>query len=481
MRKNFRLTIVLLIATIIVFTLYNIDQIERQISEKQYDNLVNDLSMVASDFGIWINNKKDILKTSSDILDNFAYEDITQDNTANLFLNINNADPDVSQLYIGLVDGRFVTGGQWVPPSDYDPRTRVWYREAVTADTIIVSKVYIDRETGSQLVTISMPLYLDDGFAGVLSADVFLNNIKGYLKNKLENDNSFSYLLDNDGLIITHTSKDALVGKNLYTDIQDTNLLKYFERIKLSSEPIRVEYNDNDKIVRGIIQKVKGVNWYLAVATSYDSKLSDFEHINSNTLIINGISILIIMAFIYMISNMKSEIDDLNELLKYDNERDFLTEIYNRKYLNLYMEKLWMSGDKTRTVSVLLMDIDKFKQYNDTYGHLYGDEILKAVTECISDHTRKEDVLARFGGEEFSLILKDVPNDEAVRIGEKIRDAVYDLNLEHKSSSYGRITISIGVSTVKPSDGISVREAINRADNSLYQAKDAGRNAVISI
>lgn len=157
MKKNFLLIITLLFMSIAVFIGFNITQLDNEISNNQYNTLVNDLSIVANNFSIWISNKKNMLEVSKDTVNNFSYEEITRWSTENPYLNLNNDDPNVSQTYIGLSDGHFITGGQWVPPEDYDPRTRVWYEEAVAADATIVSTVYIDRETSEQIVTINSP------------------------------------------------------------------------------------------------------------------------------------------------------------------------------------------------------------------------------------------------------------------------------------------------------------------------------------
>lgn len=479
MKKNFRLIISILVLTVVLFIVYNISQLENQISEKQYDNLVNDLTRVTNNFGIWINNKKDMLNTSKDVLNNFDYDEIVKWKTENPYLNINNENPDVSQVYIGLSDGGFVTGGEWIPPDDYDPRARIWYQEAVAADDTIVSNVYVDRETGNQLVTISSPLYIDNSFAGVVSADVFLNNIHDYLKKQISFDNTYTYLLDKSGMIIIHTSREDIVGQSLYTDIKNDVIIKYFENAKESAETVRMEYVYNDQNIRGIMRKVEGGEWYLAVALEYDNRLFSSVSLNKGNLMVNGFGLLIMLILIYMILKMKTELENVNKDLVDENEKDFLTSIYNRKYLNLYLEKLWTTEFKSNEVSFMIMDIDYFKDYNDAYGHIQGDEVLIEVTKCISEHVRKGDVLARYGGEEFALVLDGVPTEIATKVGNIIKDAVYDLNIKHEVSAFKRVTISIGIITVTPDSGISVRETIDYADSALYKAKEAGRNSVV--
>ena len=197
------------------------------------------------------------------------------------------------------------------------------------------------------------------------------------------------------------------------------------------------------------------------------------------SLAFNSALILILLILIYLIVRAKRETDNANRLLRYETEKDFLTGVYNRRYFNLYMEACWKGESAHDKISLLMMDIDLFKDFNDTYGHLKGDDVLKTVTDCIVEHVRKEDVLARYGGEEFALVLDAVDTEVAVQVADKIRQAVYDLAIVNEAAQTGRITISIGVVTVAPMSGITVRETIDQADKALYEAKEEGRNRVV--
>lgn len=480
MKKNFRLIISLLVLTMVVFIVYNVSQLDNETSEKQYEHLVNDLSRVTNNFSIWLNHKKDMLNTSKEIIGNFRYEDIIYANTGNRYLNINNENTDVSQLYIGLKDGGFVTGGQWIPPEDYDPLSRTWYKEAVLADDTIVSKVYVDRETGNQLVTISSPLYLSGEFIGVISADVFLNNIHEYLQSQITDHNIYTYLLDEDGMIIIHTIRDDLIGKNLYTDVKNQVIIDYFEEVKIASDIVLMEYVYDNQNIRGIIQKVNNENWYLSVALVYENNFLSTISIDKSHIFVNVFGLFIMFILISMLLRLKVELDNTNRDLTNETEKDFLTGIYNRKYLNQYLNKLWKVNYGKREVSVLMMDIDNFKAYNDTYGHIYGDEVLVKLTACITETVRKGDIFARYGGEEFSLVLDGVTSDIAYKVADNIRKAVYDLNILHESSISKRITISVGVITTVPDNQNTIRDVIDQADNALYEAKASGRNTVVS-
>lgn len=475
--KRFRLIIGLLVLTIVILVGYNVTQLRDEITERQYISIINDLSGISNEFSIWISNKKDMLDTTKDVIDNFTYEEVTQWHTENPYLNINNDNPDVTQVYIGLRDGSFITGGQWVPPDDYDPTTRVWYQGALAAGDTIVSDLYIDLESGKPTVTISSPMFMEGQFVGVISADVFISNVNEFLQKQITDKSFYTYIVDDEGLIVIHTNNDSIVGKNVYTDLKDDVLINYFDEVKKTGDMVRMSYVFEGKDIRGIIQPIDK-DWYIGVASVYDNQLFFIDNIGPELLILNTTILLVIGILLMIIMKSKSELDSKNKLLQHDNEKDFLTNVYNRRYFNLHLEGIWESKNELKKVSLLMLDIDKFKEYNDNYGHASGDKILKDVCESIKKQIRKEDVLARYGGEEFAIILEDVQFDVAYEIAEKIRVELYQLSIEHVGSQMKYLTISIGCATVSPSQE-TITSLIDLADAALYKAKHTGRNKVV--
>ncbi|SAK84602.1 diguanylate cyclase [Caballeronia fortuita] len=159
---------------------------------------------------------------------------------------------------------------------------------------------------------------------------------------------------------------------------------------------------------------------------------------------------------------------------------DGLTGLNNRRTLGEILEQEWRRARRTRsTLSLLFVDIDRFKAYNDTYGHQAGDDALAAVARCISGTLRRPaDTAARYGGEEFVVVLPDTSPDGAVQIAETIRTAISELAIEHAASEYGRVTASIGTASWVPEQEGDVSTVIRAADEALYSAKAAGRNKV---
>ncbi|MDJ0567956.1 MAG: diguanylate cyclase [Pleurocapsa sp. MO_192.B19] len=160
---------------------------------------------------------------------------------------------------------------------------------------------------------------------------------------------------------------------------------------------------------------------------------------------------------------------------------DKVTGIANRYHLEDFLEREW--GNTVRNqmpLSVIMIDIDRFKRYNDTYGHPQGDRCLKQVARTI-DKTikRPKDLVARYGGEEFIVILPDINIDGATAVAKNIRDQIHALNIPHATSEISdRLTISLGVASLIPAIDSQASTLIAAADKALYLAKQNGRNRI---
>ena len=160
---------------------------------------------------------------------------------------------------------------------------------------------------------------------------------------------------------------------------------------------------------------------------------------------------------------------------------DGLTGLNNRRSFEERLDAAWRFAHRhARPLSMLLIDVDSFKGFNDLYGHSAGDDALVEVARCITQKTRRPgDTAARYGGEEFAVLLPDTDEAGAAGIGEQIRGAVQARQLRHVASSHHVLTVSIGVATVRGETMTTSRALVNAADAALYEAKDAGRNRVL--
>lgn len=180
------------------------------------------------------------------------------------------------------------------------------------------------------------------------------------------------------------------------------------------------------------------------------------------------------------LEDLQQQLEEKNEQLLMLSTTDGLTGLMNRRRFDeLYCEE-WQRGVRNRQyLSILLIDIDHFKVYNDEYGHLVGDECLKTVAKALTKVPRRYvDKVARFGGEEFVVLLPDTDLRGGEELAEKVRESIYALDIEHPGGNgrEKRVTVSIGVSSTQPVVEKYPAELLNTADKKLYQAKDAGRN-----
>ena len=160
---------------------------------------------------------------------------------------------------------------------------------------------------------------------------------------------------------------------------------------------------------------------------------------------------------------------------------DALTGIFNRRYFDQrYQREILRAKRYNRTLSVLMIDIDHFKIFNDTNGHLLGDLILKKVSSLLENNLRRADVLCRYGGEEFVVILPEIDLEHAEFVAGKLRKAILAETFKgEKNQPTGKLTISVGVACF-PENGEKAEAVLDKADQCLYEAKNAGRNMVVA-
>jgi diguanylate cyclase len=184
------------------------------------------------------------------------------------------------------------------------------------------------------------------------------------------------------------------------------------------------------------------------------------------------------------LSASKQEINQLQENLeavRTESLTDPLTSLANRKYLDEALVKaIATAGGKGEPLSLLMTDVDHFKRFNDTFGHLTGDQVLRLVAMSVRQNVKGQDIAARYGGEEFVVVLPNTALPSAAILADHIRNAVMNKELKKRSTgeNLGRITISIGVAMFRPGD--TPQALIERADSCMYAAKRSGRNCVIS-
>lgn len=210
------------------------------------------------------------------------------------------------------------------------------------------------------------------------------------------------------------------------------------------------------------IEMIKALSSYAAIAINNAIKSNELEMEVTKT---KGIQIML---------------EKLNVKLLFLSENDDLTGIHNRRKFDNYLNIVWkLSIEEKTSISLLLIDIDYFKEYNDNYGHLEGDECLANVARTLANLNNEPYFIARYGGDEFVIVLLNCSLDHAIGFAEAIRDRMKELNIIHKFSKVSeRVTLSIGVTSVIPNQNTAIKDFIKKADDAVYIAKRLGRDRV---
>jgi diguanylate cyclase (GGDEF)-like protein len=183
-----------------------------------------------------------------------------------------------------------------------------------------------------------------------------------------------------------------------------------------------------------------------------------------------------------MLSFQNTDLEESNLRLQYLTAVDGLTQIANRRSLDMTLATEWQrSLRKREPIGLVMIDVDHFKLFNDTYGHQAGDECLRGVAGALKEFARRPgDIAARYGGEEFVLVLSNATAQQAQLVAERVRDRIMELAIPHQRSSHGSVTASFGVASMVPGAHHSGPEALLlAADQALYRAKELGRNRVM--
>lgn len=214
-----------------------------------------------------------------------------------------------------------------------------------------------------------------------------------------------------------------------------------------------------------------------ALNSLFDENASLFtsDYIQSGTFIllfllmfVNGAGFLLIMY------------ERSYELLRVSSNLDPLTQIHNRRFFMSKAEAYYQRAlIEQKSLSFLFIDIDSFKKVNDNYGHLFGDEVLKTIAKVISENVRSLDLCCRFGGEEFLILAHGTKNEQAVIMGNRIREAIQSVVFEENPEF--KCTVSVGIYSGLPDSKKKIQHFIDNADQALYKAKESGKNCVVSL
>lgn len=283
-------------------------------------------------------------------------------------------------------------------------------------------------------------------------------------------------------------------GKKFTSKINKELFNKYIYH--LNEEGLKLFRKDIERLVNMLLEKISGMSKtsqnFSASLNKYNEILKSEPDIDSVTQLITNLiddvgSVLETNESMgFLLETMTHEVDSLRDnmrMLNFKAYTDKLTDVPNRRAFDKQLDELIDTyHEEGKTFSLLMMDIDHFKLFNDTHGHDVGDRVLRYVASVMMGGIKGDDLLARYGGEEFAILLPDTNYDDAIAVGNYLRKKVSGSRLIDKVSSdkkkqLGYVTISVGVAINNDKDDYD--SIIQRADKALYTAKERGRNMVI--
>ncbi|MFT5835292.1 MAG: diguanylate cyclase (GGDEF)-like protein [Sulfurimonas sp.] len=297
----------------------------------------------------------------------------------------------------------------------------------------------------------------------------------------------------------SHFKRDEELQYVQYTALEIKATNEYFKKILngvLSGETIEnISMENFEKRVEHIHSTVKKLINYEVEVAKYERKsfLSVYEKIIQNVGIILSIIILGVLIISYYvfksIQNDHTKLEITTKKLRRANKKlenvsytDVLTSLHNRRYFNFVYDRELKRAKRTKSyITFMMLDIDFFKQYNDTYGHIEGDFALKSVAKVLKDSLKRpSDYVFRLGGEEFGVLLIDTDESNSARLAREICDSIRSREIKHESSNVNKfLTISIGVVCCVADEALNEDILISRADEMLYKAKESGRDGYI--
>lgn len=389
-----------------------------------------------------------------------------------------------------------------------------WLEQARTRDAI-VGAVYWDSAAAKPLMTLGVPISTNDGrFLGALAAQLDLSAMVTSLRALAEERSNTLYLITGHGSLLLSS---AGASRRLMQDSLSRRALD----LLTEEGHLSTEYANHAAVdVLGALAPVHRLDWAVVAEIPADVAYAQVAQLRTLALLTVSVLLLVIGGLAYLlgltivlplgrmargarqvaegdlsvalpvvgggeVAYVTDVFNDMVTRLRLGREElerlsrtDGLTGLPNRRHLMETLEKEVRRAKRNeRPFSLLMVDVDHFKRYNDTFGHLAGDEVLKRLAQVLSAAIRTADYAARYGGEEFTVVLPETPMEGGLEVAERIRAKMEEQSFG--ADGAGRVTLSIGMAEF-PSDGTTVEAVTSGADSALYAAKEHGRNRVVT-
>ncbi len=327
---------------------------------------------------------------------------------------------------------------------------------------LFFTALYKETSKEGPLVTIGHPVYNEKEFLGTVNLDIRVASESAFLESK--NLHKGTYVIVNrENEIIAASGLDGYSKNEIFR-----------AKELLSTDVLKTPVTGNKYVSSGsdyvYVKAFESAPWKLYY-------LKNKFDVYSNSLYYVGL-ILIVIILLFRVKTLIKRLSASRDELERQALTDPMTKLFNRRYLSEVTQPLLdLMYRNSSQLSVILLDIDKFKHINDTYGHQIGDDVIIKLAQTLQTYTRKSDIICRFGGEEFVILLPETTMEGAMSLAEVLRREVEKLVMVFSQKIELRFTISIGVSAVDKGEQ-NLDAVITRADTALYEAKESGRNKV---
>lgn len=276
------------------------------------------------------------------------------------------------------------------------------------------------------------------------------------------------YFVDTQGRIVLTGAEGGPQGARAGQSLFELENLRDLRARMPKPHSGNYEYNAADQRHFLNVRFIPELNWYLFVDKREDSALGDIRRsLYLNLLICLAITLIVLTLLNGVVRRFQRKIETQATL-------DSLTGLPNRRGFDLLAAQAMLEAQREpKPLTALLLDLDHFKRLNDTYGHLAGDQVLSGFARHLASCLRQSDIVCRWGGEEFIVLLKDTDSATALKIAEKIRLLIEQQRYTYEGKNM-RLTVSIGVTTLQAND--TLHSLLSRADHAMYRAKQTGRN-----
>lgn len=493
----------LLVVALVAFvgSIFSLNQIRIEVKSNTVEQQTVEVRSIEKEVNHWLLKNIDLLKMHQEKIGHLTFEELNYSKTENKFVRINYQEHQVDAIYVGLEDGTFITGKNWIPANDYDPRVRPWYMGAIKTAGVYIGDAYIDSDTKKMICTFSLPIRTLDGYEGVIAIDVYMNTVAEWMNTLVRGTDFGVALLDEQGVIIHYTGDNYLAGKPV-KDFPNSRISKlhqaYIDHKMNGNEQFVV--NENEVV---LFNRVNNSTWTIMIFNNDTVVFSTIDKQLRRLQIANAILFLLCLGGIIITFKMKHglkenaiemervkiECDETkNTIIQSEQSSDMkttidpLTRIYNRQYGDEQFEKYWgMSLKNECQIGLMLIDLDYFSRYNDHYGYALGNQQLINMAKTIGKLIEPNHVLVRYGGNTFMILSYQVELGEMEALAEKMCHSIFDLGIANQMSPYECLTVSIGVASFIVNPEESMGESIYKVFGALYEAKRLGRNRVVIV